>query len=70
MRRGALLREIGLAARRQSVARVLSRQGGKHEIWRCGATDVVIPRHAEINDLTALGIKLPLEDELGKGWWR
>jgi mRNA interferase HicA len=70
MRRGALLREIGRAARRQSVTWVLIRQGGKHEIWRCGATDVVIPRHAEINDLTARGITRALEDELGKGWWR
>jgi len=48
----------------------LLRQGGRHEIWRCGATEVVILRHAEINELTALGIMRSLETELGGGWWR
>jgi mRNA interferase HicA len=48
----------------------LVRQGGTHEVWRCGVIEVVIPRHADINDLTALGIKRSLEGELGKGWWR
>jgi mRNA interferase HicA len=65
-----LLRDIGRAAARQGVAWTLVRQGRRHEIWRCGATEVVIPRHAEINELTALGIKRSLENELGSGWWR
>jgi mRNA interferase HicA len=70
LRRGALLRDIGRAARRRGVEWILVRQGGRHELWRCGATEVVIPRHAGINDLTALGVKRVLENELGKGWWR
>jgi mRNA interferase HicA len=70
MRRRVLLRHIGRAARRQDVAWTLVRQGARHEIWRCGATEVVIPRHAEVNELTATGIKRLLERELGSGWWR
>lgn len=70
MRRGALLREIGRTARRHGVAWTLVRQGGRHEVWPCGVIEVVIPRHADINDLTALGIKRSLEGELEKGWWR
>ncbi len=70
MRRGTLLREIGRTARRHGVEWTLVRQGGRHEVWRCGVIEVVIPRHADINDLTAVGIKRSLEGELGKGWWR
>ena len=70
MRRGTLLRDIGRTARRHGVEWTLVRQGGRHEIWRCGGTEVVIPRHAEINELTALAIRRALEGELGKGWWR
>jgi mRNA interferase HicA len=57
-------------ARRHGVLWTLVRQGGRHEVWRCGVIEVVIPRHADINDLTALGIKRSLEGELGKGSWR
>jgi mRNA interferase HicA len=45
------------------------RQGGQHEVWRCGETLVVIPRHREINELTAGSIRRHLEAELGKAWW-
>ena len=44
--------------------------GGKHEIWVCGTTEVVIPRHREINEYTAEGIMKYLETELGEDWWR
>jgi len=70
VRRGALLRGVGRAARRRGVEWILARQGGRHEVWRCGDTEVVIPRNADINDLTALGIQRVLEPELAKGWWR
>jgi Asp-tRNA(Asn)/Glu-tRNA(Gln) amidotransferase A subunit family amidase len=39
-------------------------------IWQCGVTKVTIPRHREINELTAGAIFRALEDELGRGWWR
>lgn len=28
------------------------REGKQHEVWRCGATLVTIPRHREINEYT------------------
>lgn len=65
-----MLREIARSARQLDVGWVLVRQGGRHEVWRCGSTTVVIPRHAEINELTAMSIQKALEGELGKGWWQ
>jgi mRNA interferase HicA len=46
------------------------REGSKHTIYRCGSQQIVVPRHREINEITALGIMVDLEDELGKGWWK
>lgn len=34
----------------------LVREGGNHEIWTMGGGRLVIPRHGEINELTAQGI--------------
>jgi len=48
----------------------LIRQGGRHEVWQCGRTKVTIPRHREINEITAQGIFTTLEAELGRGWWK
>lgn len=46
------------------------RQGGRHEVWLCGRTKVTIPRHREINEITAQAIFKTLEAELGHAWWR
>jgi hypothetical protein len=70
LRRGRLLRVIARAARQMDVEWVLVRQGGRHEVWRCGSTTIVVPGHAEINELTAMSIQRAREAELGKGWWR
>ena len=39
-------------------------------MWQCGGTKVTIPRHREVNELTAQAIFKTLESELGRGWWR
>ncbi len=65
-----LLRRIHEAAARVGVQVVLERHGAAHDIWRVGRTRVVIVRHRETAELTATRIRLLLEDELGKGWWR
>jgi hypothetical protein len=70
MRRASLLRRIGEAANVAGVEWGMMGQGAKHEKWRCGLVTVLIPRHREINDLTAEGIFRSLEPALGKGWWR
>jgi hypothetical protein len=36
----------------------------------CGAIEVAVPRHREINEMTGVGICRSLEAELGEGWWR
>ncbi len=46
------------------------RQGADHEIWQCGFTRVVIPRHREINEGTASDVQGRLEAELGEEWWQ
>ena len=35
-----------------------------------GEPKVTIPRHREINEITAQGIFTTLEAELGLGWWK
>ncbi len=70
MQRARLLRRIAAAAAERRVSWVLVRQGARHELWVCGRTSVTIPRHREINELTALGICRTLEPELGENWWR
>lgn len=34
----------------------LLRQGGSHEVWTNGTNTVSVPRHREVNELTARGI--------------
>jgi len=59
--------------------RRLVRQGGPrglasgregHEVWQGGLTKVAIPRHREIDEITAQGIFTTLEAEFGLGWWK
>jgi hypothetical protein len=50
---------------------VFVRAGGEHDVYRLGKTiQVSIPRHQEINEITARKIMAAGENELGKGWWR
>jgi mRNA interferase HicA len=70
VKRHELLRGIARAARTQGVVWQLDRQGASHEIWRCGGLAVTVPRHRELNDVTAAGICRKLETVLGKDWWR
>ena len=70
MKRDELLRRVRRAARKRGIAWTLVRQGADHEIWQCGSTRVVIPRHREINEGTASDVQRGLEAELGEEWWR
>jgi hypothetical protein len=63
-------RRIQRAAEARGIAWQLVRQGGRHEVWRCGSTKVTIPRHREVNELTSEAIFKSLEGELGRAWWR
>jgi hypothetical protein len=62
---------IRSAAREKDVEWVQVGSRGSHDKWRLGATvQVAIPRHREINELTARAILASTERELGEGWWR
>jgi mRNA interferase HicA len=50
MKRRDLLRQLADLGWR------LDRQGGAHEIWRKGERTLAVPRHTEINELTARAI--------------
>ena len=70
MKREALMSRVRGRARELHLAWNLERRGSRHDLWKCGETVVTIPRHREINELTATGIMKTLERELGEDWWR
>lgn len=49
---------------------VTETEGGKHTKLYVGGTMVAIPRHSEINELTARSILKECELMFGKDWWR
>jgi predicted RNA binding protein YcfA (HicA-like mRNA interferase family) len=70
VKRSDLLAKIAAAAKASDVTWEFVRQGGSHEVWRCGTRSVTVPRHREINEHTARGIMKSLDTELGVDWWR
>jgi len=70
MKREKLLRWVARTARTRGVTWKLDRQGANHEVWRYGSMEVTVPRHREINEITAIGTLTSFEEVLGKGWWR
>jgi hypothetical protein len=65
-----LIRKISKAAKAQDITFAMQRQSGSHQMWTCGSTPVVIPKHTEVNEITAQSICKTLEAELGEDWWR
>ncbi len=70
MKRRDLLAEIANAAKAAGLRFDLDRQGARHEIWNCGGFRFPMPRHNEINEITAGGIRKELEVVLGLRWWQ
>ncbi len=70
MKRTELTRRIRLAARAADLTWELVRQESAHEVWRLAGRRITIPRHREINEVTATAIMRDLQTELGDGWWR
>lgn len=70
MKRTVLLRKIARSANRAGAEWRLVRDRGDHEVWSLDGIRVVVPRHREVNEMTALGIFLDLEGRLGPRWWR
>lgn len=70
MKRRILIRKIAKEAKRQDVSWRLHREGSKHSVYSLDDEIIPVPRHAEINELTARGILKQCEPKLGKGWWK
>jgi len=71
MKRRDLLKRIAREAQTRGGEWVLVRAGAEHDIYRLGKTvQVSIPRHQEINEITARKIMAACEKELGEAWWR
>ncbi|WP_018157065.1 type II toxin-antitoxin system HicA family toxin [Demetria terragena] len=69
-KRADLTKQIAKAAKRQGVEWALLREGGRHTIYALGGQSVAIPRHNEINEITAESIRKQAGETLGKDWWK
>lgn len=56
MKQSELLRRLARAARVAGTTFAFVRHGSKHDVYTYGGEVVYIPRHPEINELTARGI--------------
>lgn len=56
MRRADLIKRLREVATSKDEELLLVREGARHTIYRVGDRQVSVPRHREINDLTAQGI--------------
>ena len=56
MKRIDLIRTIRTAAANAGVDFYVLRERGPHTVWAYGRKQVMIPKHREINELTARGI--------------
>lgn len=69
MRKRDLVAKLRKAAKDAGLSFEIE-QGGRHEKANIDGLRIPIPRHREINDLTARSILRQAEDKLGKDWWR
>ncbi|MBO9056139.1 hypothetical protein JYQ29_03980 [Curtobacterium flaccumfaciens pv. flaccumfaciens] len=56
MKRTELLRRLARKADENDVEFVFHRHGGSHDLFRFGRNTVVVPRHREVEEMTAPGI--------------
>lgn len=66
MKRTELLKQIAKAAKAASADWVFVREGANHEVWSINGRRVTVPRHAEINEITARSILRTCFYEMGK----
>jgi mRNA interferase HicA len=56
------MQQIAKRAKATGAEWVLVRQGSRHELWQFAAVRVTIPRHNDINELTAKAILKDIEE--------
>ncbi len=70
VKRRDLVRRIAQRSAELDVSWRLLRQGAGHEVFILDGQNVLIPRHRELNEITALAILKQCEAKLGTRWWR
>jgi mRNA interferase HicA len=56
VKNGALLQELRKIAKAKDLTLMLLRHGSNHDLYEMGSVRLTVPRHAEINEITAKGI--------------
>ena len=69
-KRRDLIRRIAKEARQQGIPFSVLREGARHTIFEVGGVRVPVPRHDEINEMTAESIYKEAAEVLGREWWR
>lgn len=71
-KRRDLLKRIARAAQAQGLIfqEDTSRKRGNHDIFILSGKTIPVPRHREINEVTAESIYKQAEEVLGKRWWK
>jgi mRNA interferase HicA len=67
MKRRDLLTAVRSMAHASETSFDLVRYGASHDIYRVDGLTVVVPRHTQINEMTARGIIRDVQDHLRKG---
>ena len=62
MKRAELMKRLRKLAKATDVELTFVREGANHELWEFGSFRCVIPRHTEINEITANGILKACEE--------
>jgi hypothetical protein len=70
MKRRDLIKRIGTAAKAADLTWDILREGANHTVYVLDQLRIPIPRHNEINEITALGIMKDCADKLGEDWWK
>lgn len=69
MKRTELLRQMDRAARAAGLQFHLIRSTGDHDVYSLEGLRIGVPRHRDIAEGTADGIRRRAEEKLGKRWW-
>jgi hypothetical protein len=70
VKRRDLLKRIAAKAASANISWVLEREGANHSVYTLGSQTIPVPRHRDINDMTAEGIFKECEAQLGARWWK
>lgn len=65
-----LIKRLEKAAKSSGLIFIYDRAGGNHDVYKLDGKPIPIPRHNEINEMTAEGIYKQAESKLGKRWWK